>query len=210
MTLQSNFTCWFRALLIPAMVSFTFVPGISAQEATPEVVPASECVTEPRTIEGIYEFLATPVANPGYSEPAMLPAGTEVDPDTRAELEDTFRQLVACFNTGDGLRVLSLYSEDYLRSLFTDPETGEISISDEDLSELATPIPVSERGPESVSVIREMAELPDGRIAVVFEADREMASSDDQPLTFIYVKIDDRWLIDGRALGIEHTATPEA
>lgn len=136
-----------------------------AQNATPpaaEVIAASECQVEPRAIEDIEQLVGTPPAGGAEATPDV----TEVDrvtgePEEEARnitatadeatteaVTNTYRELVACLNAGDYLRIYALYSDDYLRRLLA--EGGQ------DLESLqATPAPEEERtGLVSVSSVQ--------------------------------------------------------
>jgi uncharacterized cupredoxin-like copper-binding protein len=126
-----------------------------AQEATPptgEVVPASECRIAPRTAEELARLVGTPVA----ASAAATPDVTEVDRITSEPIDEarnavapadndtveavtaTYRELVACLNAGDYVRVYALYTDDYLRRHFAEGARQLENFQ-------ATPVPEDER-----------------------------------------------------------------
>src|SRR5689334_18276497 len=109
------------------VVSAVLTPVAGAQQATPpagEVVPASECQITPRDFNSLRQLIGTPTAaaTPSIAQ-AQQPQGEEAGQATIDAVTATYRQLVACINAGDFLRVYSLYSEGYVRQLL---EQGEV------------------------------------------------------------------------------------
>ena len=145
----------FRPLLIATlglMLSLTATPAALAQEATPpvgEVIDPAECQIGPRTIEGIDDLIGPAVsdevaATPSLEEIGPL-TGEAADQETIEAVTATYRELVACLNAGEYLRVYALYTDDYVRRNLA--ERGE------DLEQLlATPVPRGEQQTALVSV----------------------------------------------------------
>jgi plastocyanin len=178
-------------------------PAIIAQQATPpggEVIDASACQVEPRAIEDLARLVGTPAAEGGEATPDV----TEVDRRTGEPEEEarnieaaadeatteavtaTYRELVACLNAGDYLRIYALYSDDYVRRLLT--EGGQ------DLENLqATPAPEEERtGLVSVSSVQW---LDDDHLAARVETFNPTAGGT-VTIDAILVPEGDRYLID--------------
>lgn len=143
-TIQIAATC---GLALGALVS----PPAIAQDATPpdgEVIAASECQIEPRVADELAQLVATPQAG-GEATPdpneAGQPTGEAADEATVEAVTATYRELVACINASDFLRVYALYTDDYMRRAL-----GDQGI---DLSQLeATPAADAEGGTALIGV----------------------------------------------------------
>ena len=139
-----------------------------AQDATPppgEVIPAAECQVEPRGIDEIEQILAAADEGEAAGTPEMAELGSmkgePADDATAQAVTETYRQLVACLNAGDYLRIYALYSDDYLRRTL-----GE---RDEELETLlATPTPREEGGTALVGV-RDVRTIDGDRVVARIE-----------------------------------------
>jgi len=113
------------ALTVLSMLLFAH-PAVIAQNATPaagEVVDPAECQVEPRTSEELQQLVGA--ANEGTeATPGAAQAGTmqgeDADEATVQAVTQTYRELVACLNGGQFLRVYALYTDDYLRRTLAD------------------------------------------------------------------------------------------
>ena len=101
-------------------------PAVIAQDATPpagEVIDPAECQVEPRAIEEIHQLVGTAGeeadATPDAAQAGSM-QGEEADEATVQAVTQTYRQLVACLNAGEFLRVYALYTDDYLRRTLAD------------------------------------------------------------------------------------------
>lgn len=157
------------ALVVASLLIVGVARDAVAQEATPvgEVVPPEECTTEPRPVRFLAELIATPVATPQADPLSDIPTGAEPDEQTRAEVIAHLRQIVACTNTGEFLRALALYSDDYLRRT-ADPfglltEEGALEAT----AELATPVAISAELYIRVVDFPLIELLDDGRVVAV-------------------------------------------
>lgn len=141
-------------------------PVATAQQATPigEPVPAEECVTEPRPADFLATLIATPMATVEVTPITTLPEGTEPDEQTRAEVIAHLRQIVACTNTGEFLRALALYGDEYLRRSLnaTGALTAQAAI--EAISPIATPFAISPEIAVRIVGYPLIRLLPDGRV----------------------------------------------
>ncbi|HEX2281636.1 MAG TPA: hypothetical protein VHG52_07730, partial [Thermomicrobiales bacterium] len=109
--------------LLALLLSIAAAGSAVAQTATPAAYPVapdpSECVIEPTPVEEIGAILGTPVAETGDSAtPFVPPVGAPTDAETSAEVVATLRQVFACANAGDPLRVSSLFTDDFVRGFF--------------------------------------------------------------------------------------------
>src|SRR4051812_11573705 len=110
------------ALFVMVFVSAT----VGAQEATAVALPLvpdpAACEVAHRSIAGMQDVLATPIAAPSTAPfaatPFTEPAGSPADAETGAAEIDTALQIVACSNAGDFLALSALYTDGYLRLQF--------------------------------------------------------------------------------------------
>jgi hypothetical protein len=180
-------------------LSLLLVAPTVAQDATPatgEIISGEQCTTDARPVTFLGELVATPVAQDEYVAPTAVPEGVTPDDATVDEITAVVEQFIACSNSGEVLRALSLFDDAYLRRVI-DP-TGELDpdTANKLVESIATPIAIE---PEQFVVflgIREMVQLPDGSVAVVLETDGgdENTSGTDVDL-FIFKRDGDRWII---------------
>jgi hypothetical protein len=169
---------------------------IAAQAPIGEVVPPEECTTEPRPASFLADLIATPAAVEPMTTATAIPEGTEPDEQTRQEITAVIRQLVACTNTGDLLRPLTLYGDDYLRRVLNAQGQLTTEAAAELIAPLATPIAVSESSYTRLVEIRDMRVLADGRVAaVVISVPFGGGTTLDTDL-LIFARTDDGWIID--------------
>jgi hypothetical protein len=171
--------------------------GATAQEATPaagEVVPPEECTTPARPATFLADLIATPAALVPMTTVTALPEGTEPDEQIRQEITAVVRQLIACSNTGDLLRALTLYGDDYLRRALN--STGELTAEAalEIVAPFATPLAIPAEQYIRLVEIRDMRVLADGRVAAVVVT-VPFGGGLDTDLLF-FARTDDGWFID--------------
>ena len=117
-----------RQLTVLAMLSMLLFahPAVIAQDATPaagEVIDPAECQVEPRAIEEIEQLVGTAGegadATPDAAQAGSM-EGEDADEATVQAVTQTYRELVACLNAGEFLRIYALYTDDYLRRTLND------------------------------------------------------------------------------------------
>jgi plastocyanin len=181
-------------------------PAVVAQDATPagEVIDPAECQVEPRAAEEIEQLIggaaAGAEATPGAAEAAAQ--GEEADEATVTAVTATYRELVACLNAGEFLRVYALYTEDYVRRYFA--ETGQT------LEQLqATPAPDQQQGTALVGV-SDVRQLEGGRVGARVEtADPTVEGT--IVINAVLVQEGDRYLIDDETVvDAPEQGTPQA
>lgn len=184
----------FLSIIVGSLVVFGLLaPGAAAQPATPAVgtvIPASQCTVGPRTIESLQQLVGTPASGGASATPSLAAvgtlAGTPADPDTVEAVTTTYRQLVACLNAGDYLRIYALYTDAYVTRLLQ--RTGL------NLNQLeATPAPNQFQTTAFVGV-HDVRVLPDGRVAARVETFDPRAGR--VVVDALLVKEDDRYLIN--------------
>ncbi|MBW3631551.1 MAG: hypothetical protein KY456_00845 [Chloroflexi bacterium] len=172
------------------------IDATTAQTATPAAYPVapdpSECVVAPAPIEEIEAILGTPVAEPaGTPAPFVPPTSEPADVETTAEVIATLRQVFACANAGDVLRVSSLYTDDFVRDFF-----GGVPLEDL-LGFLAIPPqPLPEDQKRIIIRFGEVELLPDGRAGVVIVLDEPQDPRTEEPDYAILERVEGRWLVD--------------
>lgn len=174
----------------------------STPQATPDIPLASDCTVEP-----LEPMDLLPLAQGGASSDLLettpvaeesLPEGV---PANEAEIEGitaTVRQLVACANARDPLRLVALLTDDFKIAL----ASAALGLQGEAPEDLAArfPVPVSLDEAQSVDrvpmiPIRDARLLADGRVAAILEPQIEAI---DYPFAFyvMFELVDTRWLID--------------
>ena len=198
------------SLLLPMVA----IDGATAQTATPAAYPVapdpSECVVPPTPIEEIVAVLGTPVATAiGSPAPFVPPSGEPADAETSAEVVATVRQVFACANAGDLLRVASLYTDDFVRNFFG-------GVPPEDLAEFLAvpPQPLPEDQKRVIVRFGEVQLLPDGRAGVLIVLDEPDDPRTEEPDFVVLEQVEGRWLVDeiheDGGAGAPATGTPTA
>ena len=208
--------CLGRKLSVPALtilLSLAATEFAAAQAATPAAYPVApdprECVIEPATAEEIGVILGTPVAEPADSATPFVPAaGEPADAETSAAVIATLRQVFACANAGDPLRVASLFTDDFVRGFFG-------GVPREDLLDFLAvpPQPLPEDQKRIIIRFGEVHLLPDGRAGVLIVLDEPDDPRTEEPDFAILERVEGRWLVDelhedGGAAGTTATGTP--
>lgn len=165
-----------------------------ARQATPEATPGiAVCDVAPRTVADMLALLGSEVPAGGQVlEPQPLPPGVPADAATTEAITAVVRELEACSNTGDQLRIYALFSDDQFRQI---PPSAEI-VDELRALEAATPaaVPVGQRqvivGPWHVE------KLADGRVmaAVQFRWEGEVGLPNTTK-ALLFVQQDDQWLL---------------
>lgn len=166
--------------------------GIARAEATPtpETPNPALCTAAPRSFEELHEIAATPqaITSPTASP---VPPLTPASPEDAAAVSDLVRELVACFNAGEPLRVYGLYSDGYLRRLLNlqgvPNQAGYAS--------WATPEPLDPNKYVQILAIRDIENLSNGGVRAVV-ALRYAGVPVPKTFAFDFVKTADGWRID--------------
>lgn len=183
-------------MLIVAIASMELTSVAGAAPSTAEA-PIS-CDVAPRSVADIVALLSEPTSDgsPQLSEP--LHFGSSPDAVTAEAITDVVRQLEACLNSGDQLRLYALYSDGTFQRI---PRTDEILVELKAL-ETATPMPVP--AGERLFLIGpwHMRLLDDGRVvaAVGFSSESEVETSRRSATkALFFIREGNRWLIDDTA-----------
>jgi hypothetical protein len=186
------------ALVINALIFATLTNSpVIAQQGTPfagrEVPDPSTCTVEPRSPDFLAQTpaAATPGATPATPQAAVEPSGNPADAATETAITDVVRQLYACLNAGDTLRVLAL---------FTDPTAGRFLASRPDLSvppANATPLASPPEAQIAIVSIEDVTTLADGRVfAFVTQDDPTRPPDGPEPVFFYFSNQNGQWRID--------------
>jgi uncharacterized cupredoxin-like copper-binding protein len=194
------------ALTVLSMLLFAH-PAVIAQNATPaagEVIDPAECQVEPRTTEELQQLVGAAnegtEATPG-AEQAGTMQGEDADEATVQAVTQTYRELIACLNGGQFLRVYALYTDDYLRRTLADS-----GIDPEQLQ--ATPSP-DQQETAALAGISDVRQLAGGQVT----ARVETISVPDGVSTVIQAvlePVEDRLLIADETVVDAAAATPES
>jgi plastocyanin len=194
------------ALTVLSMLLFAH-PAVIAQNATPaagEVIDPAECQVEPRTTEELQQLVGAAnegtEATPG-AEQAGTMQGEDADEATVQAVTQTYRELIACLNGGQFLRVYALYTDDYLRRTLADS-----GIDPEQLQ--ATPSP-DQQETAALAGISDVRQLAGGQVT----ARVETFSVPDGVSTVIQAvlePVEDRLLIADETVVDAAAATPES
>ncbi len=193
-----------RTLALVAVVVLlagTSIDTVAAQDATPAPFPVApdpaECTITPRPIEDVVAVVGTPAAGAATPvaaspTPFVVPAGEPAAPEIAAAAVATLRQVLACANAGDFLRVYALFTDDYVRAFFAGtPITPEVEAF---LSAPPQPLPAEEL--RIIVRFGEVQRLADGRIGVPIVLDEPSDPRTEEPDYAILELVDGRWLVD--------------
>jgi hypothetical protein len=195
-------------LTFAILVGLAAVSATSAQSATPEPVAApidpAECTVEPRPVENLRrlpELIPDPAIVLALGTPAPLrtlpTGGKPANPELVEAVTEVLHKVVACTNAFDILRTGALMTdEQFLRSASGPGPDG----SPEILEAMATPRPLPREIWGALPQIKEVRELPDGRVVVSL-------GTGDSAGAAVFVKSNDRYLLaDSFAFAPEETA----
>ena len=184
-------------LALPAVL--LLVAPIGGQEATPPaggVVPGSECTAERRPVTFLGDLVSTPPSEEEYQAPTAVPDGVPPDEQTAAEVTAAMRQVLACSNSGDVLRALSLFDDEYLRRSIDPNDDLNPETANELTESFATPVAIADDNLVVLIAIREMVVTPDGRVAVVVETDGGDEDGEGTAVDlFVFERRGDRWIV---------------
>jgi hypothetical protein len=135
--------------------------------------------------------VATPGATPATPQAAVEPTGNPADAATTSAITDVVRQLYACLNAGDTLRVLAL---------FTDPAASRFLAARPDLAVPPTNATPPASPPEAqiaIVSIEDVTTLSDGRVfALVTQDDPTRPPDGPEPVFYYFTNQNGQWLID--------------
>jgi hypothetical protein len=165
--------------------------SIARAEATPtpETPDPSLCTVAPRSFAEIQQTMATPQAATPIASPN--PALSPVSPEDAAAVSDVVRELVACFNAGEPLRVYGLYTDAYLRHLLSIQGVPNQA----GYAAWATPEPLDPDKYVQILAIRDISDLLNGGVRAVVTL-RYAGVPVPKTFAFDFAKTADGWRID--------------
>jgi hypothetical protein len=184
-------------------------PASVAQEATPAVdlvtPDPADCRVEPRTVENLMTFLATPVASvaspvsaDATPATASITEGEPADAEVVAGVTATATELYACYNANAFLQAFALFTDDYMaRSFVAEGITAEA------VKILGTPIPPQAKDDWMSVAVQDVRLRPDGRIGAFLVSRNPMGGDAISTDYYIFVERDGRYLIDVVVLNVE-------
>jgi plastocyanin len=193
-------------LAVLSMILFAH-PTVTAQNATPpagEVIDPAECQVEPRAIEEIEQLVGTAGeeadATPDAAQAGSM-EGEDADEATIQAVTQTYRELVACLNAGEFLRIYALYTDDYLRRT--------LSESGIDLEQMqATPAP-DRQELTALAGVSDVRQLAGGRVVARVET-ISIPDGVSSVIQAVLEPVDDRLLIADETVVDATAATPTA
>jgi plastocyanin len=194
------------ALTVLSMLLFAH-PAVIAQDASPaagEVIDPAECQVEPRATEELEQLVGAAnegtEATPGAAEAGSM-EGEDADEATVQAVTQTYRELVACLNAGEFLRVYALYTDDYLRRTLADSGIDPAQFQ-------ATPAP-EQRETTALVGVSEVRQIAGGQVTARVEttSSPEGAAS---VIQSVLEPVGDRLLIADETVVEAATATPGA
>jgi hypothetical protein len=195
--LQSQSHRQIAGFVIVAIVVASIVTWDALRTSGNNVGSGAGCVTEPRPVDAASDPLAIPPSDPLYVPPKSMPRGTGVDPETRVEIENRVRQLVACVNSDEPLRLLNLYSDELLRRLYPADERESTGSTFDLFRAYASPVDSAREAFVRLHAIGEAVALSDGRIAVIVQTRRGDSGNERLETTIvIFARGDDGWIVD--------------
>jgi len=173
----------------------------------------SSCTVKPRSIEEIEALVGTeakplsvPTSANSPGQPLSPASDSAVETQTQSEIINASAEMVACTNAVDTLRRLALFSDDNLKAAFpqgVSPGFAQMA------TQTQQPLPKTKW--TALLDVQNITTLSDGRISATVVVDDPSshihpaalpggtpASTDvgAQKATVIFVKVNDRWLID--------------
>ena len=202
------------ALLVVLAAAIALAAGVAAQDGTPST-GAAECTVEPYDLTTVLEpsdGSPAAAASP-ESAPTERPSGEPADEAVVAAVTETVEQIIGCINQGYQIRVLFLFTPDYIRRFvaeFAGPLTEEEIAQLNELAASEEPQgPLPEDQQTILRSIEDVEVLEDGRVVATVIGDDRAEPGGPNPIYFIFDEVDGRYLIDG-VIDPQPDGTPEA
>ena len=167
---------------------------VAARQAASDAVT---CDIAPRSVADILTLLER---RPNVGEPVLtlspVPQGKPADVATTAAVTSVVRQLEACINTGDQLRVYALFSDDLFQQPLNEEAMAELEAELTALANVTpTPNPAGQR--QILSDPWHVEILEDGRVMAAVRFSYE--SETDYPAStkaLFFIQQEGQWLIE--------------
>jgi hypothetical protein len=185
-----------RRALAAILLVLSSIHIASAQTPPPAIYPVTpdprDCLVEPAPLEGVINVLKTPVAAaPASPTPFAPPLSVPADAEVASDVVATLYEVFACANAGDPLRVVSLFTADFMRAFFSDAAL-------EDVAGFLVAPPEALPAEERRAIVRsgQVRRLPDGEageVTILAEPDDPRT---EEPDYAILEQVVGRWLVD--------------
>jgi hypothetical protein len=195
---------WMIAVMTVLVSAAGGISAVAAHDEGPATYPVapdpSECLVRPLAIDAVARIVGTPLPGadapgpPASASPAAftIPPGVPANSATAAEVIATLRQVFACTNGGQVLRVYALFTDEFIREFFAQtPLTPEVAAF-----LAATPRPLPEEQRRIIRGFGDVQILDDGRAGVLIILDEPDDPRAEEPDYAILARVDDRWLVD--------------
>jgi hypothetical protein len=164
----------------------TPIAAVTGQAAVPS------CTAEPRSFDEIQALRRLGEASPpARRTPGLVPTGSPADEATVAQVRATIEELLACFATGEPLRVWSLYTDDYMGRLLYRQRGFDRSLYDA----YATPRPAGADELVELRTLTDVHLLADGRVGATVALFYPGIGLEKR-FFFVFLRQDGRWRID--------------
>lgn len=187
-------------------------PG-TARAAGAEAPPPEACRVDRRSAAELAVLAATPSPDrPPASPPARSfapPPGDPIEAEAVMAITATQRQALACANAGDLARVLSLYSDPFVRRILA--EAAAHGTSPQELLDRSTPAqPLQPNDRAELLAVRQGRLLADGRVGALVDTVPASAAAVVEVNFVWFTEGRDGWLIDDLVLVeiVDLAATP--
>ena len=183
------------AIVVAVSIFFGDEDDDSSDGPTPAPLASCPLPQRPATFLGL--LVETPLPTDPVATFEAVPEGAPPDQQTVQAIEATISDYIDCSNSGDVLAWSSLYSDAYLRRAFDPEDEIEADTANQLIESIATPEPIAADAAVTLIAIREMVQLPDGRVAVVLETDGGDPNPEGTDVNlFVLTKQGERWIID--------------
>ncbi len=199
---------WWSVVALVGGATVAAGPVVPAPEECRVAPRSSESLTAMFTIPHPHSAPTTDRATPGpvTPRPSVSGAGQPADQATVDGVKVTAREAIACLNAGDILRRLALFSDRGIARFVTayglPPEAAIVTLQ-------STPVPVPLAAEQRVAFlgILNVRVLTDGRVSAIVVQDAPADPRLEEEFYTVYVRQEDRWLIDDIATAGEMPAT---
>jgi hypothetical protein len=195
---------WRHALALLSLVTLLIRGWVLAQENPgaenrSRLVSSEECAFDPRASEEIAAMLA--LDGDGVPAPATTsltpPFGELASGETTAAIQQTVRQILACFNAGDIPRAAGMMTEAGVRRAYWGMTIDQPSRNWARLRIESVPEARSEGSLIRLIAVTDVTVLADGRIAAFVVLNEPLLPpGGPETLLFVYVHEDGHWLLD--------------
>ncbi len=190
--------------LRPMLISLAFlatvlVTPVSAQDATPtaNAPDPALCTLNPLTPDDLKRIAGTVATPAPTSTPItgniVLPDGQELFTSEREEIQKDISRAIACVNTGEPLKALAAYTDDWIGEFLI----AQGGLDDELIAGLQVDRDLQPDQYLQILSFGDGARLADGRVAIVVVGDDPTDDQDPAPRLFVMAEVKPgRFLID--------------